>query len=745
MQLIRSINNNKLSSTQLKILDNSKQSLINHSLFASTKNIFELQQQLNVRKKLLKKYTLNDNNEQIIYNRSRLLNLPLSQTRLPQMSCNILFTSNNNILDSKNLKTETYFQNIKKKSTTHTHRKARAFNDKKDFGQLYLADAINESEARTEEGQLKKTISILNIIISALAILSIIIGLTECDFNIHYSNRIIKNKENKENLTTEQIFDLLKKRNLSFIENCLRSLNCCLCIIAAFIIAYKAKLEFGFINKELLNGPVILERRNIMVFIFFILKTRSIDIITALLCFPPKTNPIYIKKYKQIIYPIYLSFIFHILSYSKLFLVIQMLKGNTLWNRKISNAICRTYKVNPSLQFIIKSHLRSHPFLYLILVYFAYLIFTSCIIRMLEFASINENDSDYQRAQSSLGIFINSFWMIANSSFSSGFGDFYPKSHLGRFLLFIFSIFGIIIVALFVLTIISVFEMSKDEKKSFLKLKKLFNPENTEHKAGNLIREILILRKLNEMNKKNEFSSNVDYLMQLFIILSMLRKDTKNFRDNYKIARSFAVSVDDLLKTMKKKIGDNINFFNNHIEKLVGIDVKLQQILDNQEVSTNNLVDVRNYQNNIANYLVNWNNETLMEKEKKKMDLSINKKKKIHKTTIIDANFFRQRHMTTAGKKMSLPPTSCLINSKTLADRHRSHFRPKISKKKTISILKKKPKIASPKDNIFKKRSKSTRNLVFKNNPSNILERKHVTVQNEDKTVLLFIDDKSNK
>lgn len=233
--------------------------------------------------------------------------------------------------------------------------------------------------------------------------------------------------------------------------------------------------------------------------------------------------------------------------------------------------------------------------------------------------------------------------------------------------------------------------------------------------------------------------------MQLFIILSMLRKDTKNFRDNYKIARSFAVSVDDLLKTMKKKIGDNINFFNNHIEKLVGIDVKLQQILDNQEVSTNNLVDVRNYQNNIANYLVNWNNETLMEREKKKMDLSINKKKKIHKTTIIDVNFFRQRHMTTPGKKMSLPPTSCLINSKTLVDRHRSHFRPKISKKKTILILKKKPKIASPKDNIFKKRSKSTRNLVFKNNPSNILERKHVTVQNEDKNVHIFIDDKSNK
>lgn len=743
MQLIHSINNNnKLSSTQLKLLDNSKQSLINNSIFASTKNIFELQQQLNVRKKLLKKYTLNDNNEQIMYNRSRLLNLPISQTRLPPMSGNILFSSNNNILDSSNLKTETYFQKMKRKSNIHTHKKAQAFNDKKDYGQLYLADAINKSEERTEEGKLKKKISILNVIISVLAILSIIIGLVDCEFNVYYSKKIIKNKHN--NLTT-QIFELLKKRNLSFVENFWRSLNCCLCLIKAFIIAYKANLEFGFINKELSNGYEGLERRNIIRFIFFILKTRSIDIIISLICFPPGINPIYVKIYNEIKYPIYLSFIFHILSYSKFFLVIQMLKGNTLWNSKISNAICRTYKVNPSLQFIIKSHLKSHPFLYLVLVYFAYLIFTSCIIRMLEFGSVNEKDSEYQRKQSNLGILMNSFWMIAISSFSSGFGDFYPKSHLGRFLSFVFYVFGIIIVALFVLTIISVFEMSKDEKKSFLKLKKLFNPENNEHKAGNLIREILILRKLKEMNNKNEFSSNVDYLMQLFIILSMLRKDTKNFRDNYKIARSFAVSVDDLLKTMKKKIGDNINFFNNHIEKLVGIEVKLQQILDNQEVSTNILSDVRNYQNNIANYLVNWNNTTLITKQTKKMEPLVNKKKKIHKTSINNANFFRKRNMTSPGKKIALPPTSRLLNSKTLDDRPHSRFKPKIIKKKTISTPKKKPKMASQKDNSNKKRSKSTRNLIFKNNPSNILQRKHITVQNEYKNFNIFIDEKSSE
>ena len=49
---------------------------------------------------------------------------------------------------------------IKKKSTTHSHKKARAFNDTKEGeGYLYLAEAIKESESRTIEGEYKNNVT----------------------------------------------------------------------------------------------------------------------------------------------------------------------------------------------------------------------------------------------------------------------------------------------------------------------------------------------------------------------------------------------------------------------------------------------------------------------------------------------------------------------------------------------------------------------------------------------------------
>lgn len=85
--------------------------------------------------------------------------------------------------------------------------------------------------------------------------------------------------------------------------------------------------------------------------------------------------------------------------------------------------------------------------------------------------------------------------------------------------------------ALLVLTIINYFEMKKEEKKAFLKLKKIFNPENEKHKAANVMKEILVLNRLKKQKKISEKMSSVDYLLKLFIILTMLRKDAKNFRD----------------------------------------------------------------------------------------------------------------------------------------------------------------------------------------------------------------------
>ena len=128
--------------------------------------------------------------------------------------------------------------------------------------------------------------------------------------------------------------------------------------------------------------------------------------------------------------------------------------------------------------------------------------------------------------------------------------------------------------------------------------------------------------------------------MNLFVIFSMLRKDTKNFKDSYKIARTFAVSMDDLLKTMKKKIGENTQFLNNHLDKIIGINVKLQAIAENQIDSINNFNDILSYQNNITKFLVSFSNETYLNNQKKRS--AIKKRSKLNQSSIIHSKFIKK-------------------------------------------------------------------------------------------------------
>lgn len=150
----------KISTAHLKLLDSSKQSLINNSFFNSSKNILKLQQQLVNRKTFFKQFSLNDNE---ISNNSRRTNKKANPKKTDYTVC---------------------FRGpalIKKKSTMHSHKKARAFNSNKDGEEnLYLAEAIKESEARTMEGEYRNVLVMLSITIGIIAAFGIVVGIIDC-------------------------------------------------------------------------------------------------------------------------------------------------------------------------------------------------------------------------------------------------------------------------------------------------------------------------------------------------------------------------------------------------------------------------------------------------------------------------------------------------------------------------------------------------------------------------------------
>ena len=667
MNLI-STNHYKHSHKQLRLLDSSKQNLINTSILNSTKSIVELQQQLAVRKQFYKKHTVNENE----HSSSKLktyYNSIKQVTPIKQYSSNLnaLYSSNNNMLESGLGKEYT----LVRKKTNHSHKKARAFNENKEIGQMYLAEAIKQSESRTKEGQHKNKINKLNISIAIIAGLSILISFINCEINVNRSNKIINDSSKRNQMRNKDILELLKHRNLTFMENFLRIVQLIINVVNAVIILYQGYIEYQFHCKEYIDNLkyVLADKSSFFDQINYILKNKLLDVIIATIAYPPSCNTIYIKRDGDIYYPIFLEFIINLINLLKVKLIFHMFKGLTLWNSKIASSICRTYKVQPNIQFIIKSQLRTHPLIFLISFFCFYLLTATCIIRMFEFGAILDNHNFFEKDKTHLNKMINVMWMVGITSFTNGFGDCYPKTIIGRLLTFVFAVIGVVIVSMIIMIIISYFQMSQGEKKVYLKLKKIFNPENKEHKAANVIREILILGKLYKMKLMNQFSNQkVDYLMQLFIIFSMMRKDTKSLRDKYKIARAFAISMDDLLQKMKKKIDDNTKFLNGHLDKLKGIEDKLQSISENQISTLLILKDVKAHQNNIMNYLIQWNNDNMKKNQKKKSEVFLEKKyKTINNTNILNSNI-------SLSKNFSSPPpyrprkkvTMCLINTKNL-------------------------------------------------------------------------------
>ena len=211
MSIINGIDQ-KNSTTHLKLLDNSKQSLINNSFFNSSKNILELHQQIAARKNFFKKYSLNDNE---ISSKSRRLKKTRNTVKFNQKETDYTVCFKNPTL-------------IKKKSTTHSHKKARAFNDTKEGeGYLYLAEAIKESESRTLEGEYKNRLAMLSISIAIIAALGIIIGIIDCEINITQSNKVLQKKDNKDHYRDEEFYLVLQERKLTFVENLLFFLYLC--------------------------------------------------------------------------------------------------------------------------------------------------------------------------------------------------------------------------------------------------------------------------------------------------------------------------------------------------------------------------------------------------------------------------------------------------------------------------------------------------------------------------------------
>ena len=267
-------------------------------------------------------------------------------------------------------------------------------------------------------------------------------------------------------------------------------------------------------------------------------------------------------------------------------------KAFILWSKfydSRADRICKMMGKELSLFFGIKCYMIHQPFLFILFILLIYCFGLGYTLKIIEGPllenriSENKNSGDYSK-------FLNCIWNILVTMTTVGYGDYYPKSFLGRVIMFFIAISGPLLIGIIVNEFQNATQLSVYEKKAFDFLLRLKEREDIREKAASYFKAnftyVIYKRKLN----REEIPINDETKATM---LSLAKEKFQKRKEFKKSVHVYGV---------KYKMGEDYDKINKKIEKLDENMIKLTekfQIINNK---INNLAfNISNYIDNIEN------------------------------------------------------------------------------------------------------------------------------------------------
>ena len=509
-----------------------------------------------------------------------------------------------------------------------------------------------------------------DILLSFLTIISFLIIFIDNQIysykSLDYFNEKTNNKEG--NISIEDLKQL-KNRKITKNENILRLINIIIAMISILILIIKYNYQLNLEKKE----EKIPDNQSLFSSKFFL--NLLLECLICLFIHPPYLNIMFYRTSTDNIYAFSLNsvlFLFHIL---KLYNLLRLIRAFSKYNTIISKIICETYKIESGISFTIKSELNNRRLKIIISLLIFISLLISILIKDFECFSFNKKTMLYsKKGLNDLSNFLNTYWLTFVTITSVSYGDEYPRTSFGRLLLFISSFFGLLTVGLIIATLSEKILFNSTEKKAYLKLKRIFNPDNKLNKAANLIKTLLFLVR----NHKS-----------------------KNKENNQSILRIYTMSIDNYVHSMENKLYYNLIDITDHLEKIDSIEKDFTIIKTNQVFISNKLKYIVDLQNNINKYLIEFHNYNFLLKIKNKSnDNEKDKTSSLYNISIISSkqsdDNFNQLKINLKDNSGFLTPKYHYNNSNQMS------VKKKKDKTKICSGLKQNELIKNL-DNVFKK------------------------------------------
>jgi hypothetical protein len=150
------------------------------------------------------------------------------------------------------------------------------------------------------------------------------------------------------------------------------------------------------------------------------------------------------------------------LMFLKLYSSIRIAAAYTSYSSRTSEKICEMYGTEASTTFQLKAIQKDHPFFIVSLSFASICVILGILIRMFEVLDISGGGVDnYQ-------FYTNGIWNIIVTMTTVGYGDFFPKTHVGRIISVLSIILGTLLVSLSIVSINRAIEFNTKERQAFI-------------------------------------------------------------------------------------------------------------------------------------------------------------------------------------------------------------------------------------------------------------------------------------
>jgi len=167
-------------------------------------------------------------------------------------------------------------------------------------------------------------------------------------------------------------------------------------------------------------------------------------------------------------------------SFSRVYLLLRFTLINSKFNNPRSHRICIMNGCEADEMFAVKSLMKQAPMSF---------ISAALILTMLLFGyqlKVFEGPLSAVSKQN-FNLFSNSVWNVIITLTTTGFGDIYPKSLLGRLSTMIVCFWGTFMVSFFVVTVNNMLTFTSSEEKSYNLLRRLHFKEELKRYAVNVL------------------------------------------------------------------------------------------------------------------------------------------------------------------------------------------------------------------------------------------------------------------